>query len=126
MRATVVTTPGDPQAERATRALRQLALQIPTLQAAVALVGRFSTAQLRAQIARVEPPLLATVALPETVEGSDLPLLRIDDLRNHRSIGVDARNLTRDSLAQLILALRRNSAAASLPGPAPQGRATTP
>ncbi len=107
VRVTLVTVPADPQSGAALQALRQLATQVPALQAGVALAGRFSPPQLRRELARIEPPLVATATDPTAVDATILPLVRIEDLRNRRTVAIDARGLTRDALAQVIVAMRR-------------------
>lgn len=123
VRVTLVTIANDPQAGAALRALRQLALQEPALQAGVAIVGPVSSEELRRQIAHIEPPLVATITAAATGDAPDLPLVRIEDLRGHRSAAVDARGITAQALARAILAVRHrpDSAEPDLPASAGSG-----
>lgn len=124
MRVTVLTAPGDRQSAGALHALRELARRVPALQSVVQLTGAMAPQQLRAEVARIEPPLTATVAADADDPGT-LPLVRIDDLRNRQTLTIDARNLTPQGLSAAIVALRRAAPAAG-PSAPPADRAGAP
>jgi hypothetical protein len=125
MHISLVQRPRDPDARAALHALRDLARQVPALQAGVTIVGHFESAQLRGEITGIDTPLSVAVATPDSVAADQLPFLRIDDLRNQRVLVLDARTLTSaDQLRETIVALRANAAqgtAQRVPGPADQG-----
>lgn len=115
MRLTLVMRIEDPSAQAALRALRELALQAPALQAGVQLVGTLDAQQLRAAVAQVPAPLIAFAADTQMPSDEDLPYIRVDDLRSGRTIRVDARSATAAALQESIDALR---GAAAPPGAA--------
>jgi hypothetical protein len=114
MRVYLLQRARDPAAVPAMHALRNLNLRLPEVQAGVLLVGSISPRELRNEIARIDVPLSVAVVSPEatTMDQSDvdrLPLVRIEDLRNKRTVMMDARNVSEDQLLLRIAALRNGT-----------------
>jgi hypothetical protein len=119
IRVWLVTEPRDAEAQEALLALRNLARQMPLLQAGVQLVGSLAPAQLREEIAQIDPVLSVGLLAPGAVDREVLPYVHIEDLRSRRSVSVGARSLTAEQLARDIATLRNepNRLAASAAAP---------
>jgi len=117
MRLTLVTQPDDPRAGAALQALRELALQQASVQAGVQWVQPPEAAELRAAIARVPVPLVVYATAAGGAADPEPPFVRIEDLRNGRTMELDAQGLGRDRLRAAVLALRR-AATTALAAPA--------
>ena len=112
MRLTLYEHSRDLAATQAMQVLRDISLEEPTLQAGVAVVGKFAGSEMRSEIGRIDPPLAVSFVAPDWISADRLPFIRIEDLRNRRVLELDASELTSvDQLRRHIVALRDDARA---------------